>query len=150
MKEKKGNNKMSEFKTIGDERIDYFELKGEWTKKELYNLLMERMNTYENKDDYDLFYLKLFGKYDNSIIEEINDECKLCPNNERYLKYWDYNQLKNERINVLVLASRYIDFREYDVFASYYTDDDENRENNVELWGRKKTWYRSLINYLGF
>lgn len=141
------------FRKIGDELLLSLKLADNWTKDKLHNLLMDTIESMEiNTKKYDVYYLKLFGKYDKRIINLNEDEeipCECCPNNLKYEKFWEYNQFKDEKIPVLVLVSKYIDFREYSIYAAYYADKMEDG-NNIELWGQIKNWYEKFIEFFKF
>lgn len=143
------------FKQIGEEKILGFKLNENWTKADLHDNLIILINRIEiNPKNYTTFYLKLFGKYDKSIIDCIDEEennvgCFCCPNNPKYEKYWQFNQLKNDKVPVLVLVSKYIDFKDYSIYAAYYTDKISNESDNIEMWGNKKSFMNIFTNFLG-
>lgn len=141
------------FRKIGDELLLSLKIADNWTKDKLHSLLMDTLESMEiNQKKYDVYYLKLFGTYDKRIINLTDDEeisCEFCPMNPKYEKFWEYNQFRDEKIPVLVLMSKYIDFKEYGIFAAYYTDKVKDG-NTMELWGQKKTWYEKFLEFIKF
>lgn len=151
-------------KNLGEQLLCSFKLEKGWKKKDLYNKLMEQMNlvenpesninadgTFKHKQSYDRYYLKIFGNYDESLLPK-SLKCLSCPYNDEYRKYDDYNELRDEKIKVIVLASSYADFRKYIIKCAYYTDYDEEADkdsDNVYVYADKKTLGRSLLKMLG-
>jgi hypothetical protein len=142
---------------IGDTRLLTFSLEEDWDKKKLSNALIDNIAAFAGGADelskgMDKFYLKIRGYRDESIIPE-NMHCTACPNNSSYRKYDDYNGLREENKQpVLVLESDFVDFREYGIVGSYYTDGPQEGDNmdNIELWADKLTWTRWLRKKTGF
>lgn len=141
---------------IGDSKLLSFKIEEGWTKEQLCDKLIDKIAADGGVADLSKgmgkFYLKIKGYRDERIIPE-ELYCLACPRRSTYRMYDDYNGLKEIKQPVLVLVSDYIDFREYSIMCSYYTDkEDEKFEENIELWGdklsiwswlKKKTGYRA-------
>lgn len=121
---------------IGDVEVLSFRLDEGWTKRDLYDRLMDMAGSTEgfNPNQYSEYYLKIFGYYDTNIVPE-DLSCHACPKNHFYRKYDDYNGLRSKKQPVLVLRSEFNDFREYEIMCSYYTDapDENDKRNNIIL-----------------
>jgi hypothetical protein len=133
-----------------------FKLEGEWNKEMLYETLRNEIGAIaggaaELSKRRHKFYLKIKGYVDCSIIPE-DYECVACPKRSSYRKYDDYNGLRDIKQPVLVLVSDQVDFREYGIMCSYYTDkgDGSEYDKNIELWADKDNILRWLGRKIGF
>lgn len=141
---------------IGDEMLLDFKLEGEWNKEKLYETLRDEIaaiagGAAELSKKRNKFYLKIKGYVDCSIIPE-EYACVACPKRSSYRKYDDYNGLRDIKQPVLVLVSEHVDFRDYGIMCSYYTDmgDGSEYDKNVELWADKDNFLRWLCRKIGF
>lgn len=141
---------------IGDEMLLDFKLEGEWNKEKLYETLRDEIGAIaggaaELSKKRHKFYLKIKGYVDCSIIPEDYD-CVACPKRSSYRRYDDYNGLRDIKQPVLVLVSNHVDFREYGIMCSYYTDkgDGSEYDKNIELWADKDNFLRWLGRKIGF
>ena len=146
----------SEHIEIGDEMLLDFKLEGEWTKEQLYETLSNEIaaiagGAAELSKNREKFYLKIKGFVDKEIIPE-DMQCLACPKRSSYRKYDNYNGLRDIKQPVLVLMSDFVDFREYDIMCSYYTDmgDGSQYDKNIELWADKHNFVRWLKKKTGF
>lgn len=144
---------MSEIKVkVGKELLGESLFIEEWTVGDLYGKLMEMQDKDAASEkpmiaSMQKFYLKIYGWYNPELVKD-HSRCTYCPDNPSYRRYQDYNHLLNDKEQVLVLVSNYNDFREYDVYCSYYSDKRTNtkevKKNGcmtvVELCGTKKTF----------
>jgi hypothetical protein len=133
-----------------------FKLEGEWNKEMLYETLRNEIGAIaggaaELSKRRHKFYLKIKGYVDCSIIPE-DYECVAYPKRSSYRKYDDYNGLRDIKQPVLVLVSDQVDFREYGIMCSYYTDkgDGSEYDKNIELWADKDNILRWLGRKIGF
>lgn len=141
---------------IGDEMLFDFKLEGEWNKEMLYETLRNEIaaiagGAAELSKKRNKFYLKIKGYVDSSIIPE-EYACVACPRRSAYRKYDDYNGLRDIKQPVLVLVSEQVDFRDYEIMCSYYTDkgDGSEYDKNVELWADKSSGWKWLARKIGF
>jgi hypothetical protein len=139
---------------VGKELLGFAVLKDEWSVKELYEALMHIQDTdaaSENPkiNSMEKFYLKIYGWYNPEITKD-HSRCTCCPDNPEYRRFHDYNQLMNDKEQVLVLESNYNDFREFDIYCSYYVNKlDESyvppvkpdAKTLIEVYGTKKTFW---------
>lgn len=128
---------------FGKELRTFTELKEGWGRKDLYNALMQNIkdsiSASINLQKYKYFYLKIYGDYDKNIVSDFSP-CACCPKNPEYYRYDSYNEILDNKISVLVLKSKYPDFRSYKVECSYYIDDiDENKKHGFEIYAVKKS-----------
>ena len=150
---------------IGQEPLGKIKFTGYWTVRQLYKELMKIQDSDAASESPKIasmqtFFLKIYGWYNPEIIDKNTPKCSYCPNNPSFSRYHDYNELLNEKDQVLVLKSKYNDFKEYEVYCAYYadkiTDDDSteikcaNKESEgyvkvhddsstvIELYGTKK------------
>lgn len=139
---------------IGDDFLLSFLLEGKWSKKDLWMKLMDEHAIMEDPFDqekYEFFYLKIRGNYYAADLVPEDLLYIAYPYNPHNRKYDDYNSLRNEKVPVLVLYSDNCNFRDYGVYASYFTDKPENPKSpNIELWGEKMSYMKSIIRKLGF
>jgi hypothetical protein len=146
----------SEHIEIGDEMLLDFKLEGEWTKEKLYETLANEIaaiagGAAELSKNREKFYLKIKGFVDKEIVPE-EMACLACPKRSSHRKYDDYNGLRDIKQPVLVLVSDFVDFREYSIMCSYYTDmgDGSEYDKNIELWADKTNFLRWLKKKTGF
>ena len=137
---------------IGKFFIGSFELNENWEVDELYENILKL----KDKDaitppeeggpklkNYKYFYLKIFGPYNEKITNNFR-KCECCPNNPSYYRFMDYNELLNKKQKVLVIKSKYFDFREYEIYSSYYSDEkllDNINDSYIEIRADKKSIY---------
>lgn len=137
---------------IGDRLLLNFKMNPGWNKKDLYNTLIDEIGSKVSPMDqkkYGKFFLKIRGYYDKAIIQN-EQECDACPYNYIYKAYNDYNVLRDEKEPVLVLSSKYVNFKEYDIYAAYFTDKAELNSENIELWGMDTGVWYYFMKFLGF
>ena len=144
--------------SIGEVCLLSFKLEGEWTKEQLSQKLMDEIAAYaggsqELSKGMDKFYLKIKGYRDENIIPE-EEYCYACPRRSSYRKYDDYSQLRATKQPVLVLTSDYVDFKDYEIMCSYYTDvatsGDDKYDNNIEIWADKSDFFKWFKKKTGF
>lgn len=137
--------------------IGSFELQEGWTAKDLSEGILSLADEYtfmSNEEDresrlknFKNFYLKIYGPYNYKIVSHIR-KCDHCPNNPEFYRFTDYNELINEKQEVLVLKSKYLNFKEYKVICSYYSDKKSMKGTNdtyIELRADKKSAWNKLL-----
>ena len=142
--------------SIGDELVFGFKLPENWTKETLYNRLSDEIGAAEGgaaslSKNRIRFYMKIKGYVDPSIVPE-ELACLACPKRSSYRRYDDYNGLRDVKQPVLVLESDYVDFREYNIMCSYYTDlgDGSESYNNIEVWADRTSIWKWIGRKTGF
>ena len=142
---------------LGSELIGRHTFNKEWNVKELYDILMLLQDKDAASDDPSIskmkyFYLKLYGYYDPKIVKnQYVHKCVYCPDNPLYNRFQDYNELVDDKENVLVLKSQYNDFREYEICCAYYTDRENSKSDKkytMELYGTKKSIFDKIKSKL--
>jgi hypothetical protein len=134
---------MSEIKVkLGQELLGKTKFNGHWTVKQLHDELMK----FQDQDaasetpkiaSMERFYLKIYGWYDPAIIDNTTPKCSYCPDNPSFRRYQDYNELLNEKDRVLVLTSKYNDFKEYEIYCAYYADK-QSDDSSIEIKSKDK------------
>lgn len=136
---------------IGEVLLYSFRLDNDWTKKDLYNELIKKSKVPLSDEDstrntlYDKFFIKIYGNYDESILQN-SYKCYSCPYNDEYRKFDDYNELRDEQEKVLVLVSRYLDFRDYKIYCSYFSDKLVEGSDNVFVYGENDDILKKITN----
>ena len=97
-----------------------------WSKKDLYSSIMSHTVTDKegktfNPERYSIFYITIIGYFPDTLVSEWHS-CESCPKNPKYMRYNRYNELMDIKIPVLVLKSKYRDFRNFDIAASFYSN----------------------------
>lgn len=136
--------------------IGSFELQEGWTAKDLSEGILsladeDAMRSEEEGGpvlkNFKNFYLKIYGPYDHKIVSHVR-KCEYCPNNPEFYRFMDYNELIDEKQEVLVLKSNYFNFKEYKVVCSYYSDKKLMKNMNdtyIELRADKKSVWDKLF-----
>ena len=136
---------------IGERSLLTFKLESGWTKTNLYSKLMDEIASHLDSSHrkYGKYFLKIRGHYDKALLQN-EVMCDACPYNPAYRCYHDYNTLRDEKEQILVLSSKYIDFREYDIYASYFTDKlDIEDSDNIELWAMNTGFFYYILKGIG-
>lgn len=131
--------------TLGSEIIASFKMQGCYTKTDLFRKMQDEVAMYIAKDDdglkrinrFDRFYLKILGDVPESFLKKEERGCKGCAYNESNRQFDDYNELRDEKVEALVLSSTYKDFEIFDVVCAYFTDKPEKDFDNVIVMGSK-------------
>ena len=144
---------------IGDILLYSFKLEDGWNKKDLYKKILEKNNQVLSEDKsgkkiknnffraYDKFFIKIYGHYDKSILQNLH-KCYSCPYNDEYRKFDDYNELRDEQETVLVLSSKYSDFRDYRIYCAYFSDKLEGESDNIFVYGKCESYFKKLLKIL--
>lgn len=140
---------------IGEKFLNKKCVNDEWNGKELYNILMEFQDADAASGNPKLpkmenFYLKIHGWCNEKILDEHNP-CKACPKNSEYSRYDNYNELigYDNKETVVVLKSKYHDFREFKIFCAYYSTKEYKDEYKTmfELYGNPKTLWNKISDF---
>lgn len=132
---------------IGDYLISSAKLEQEWDSKKLYEAVKNMCGDLTNKERYSKFYLKIYGELNPELLAGF-EKCDICPYNSDYAKYNDYNELKDDKIQVTVLSSKSCYFDKVSLVAVHFSDKRDDN-HNVELWGKYTLWDK-IKNRLGF
>lgn len=108
----------------------------QWDTVDLYKDIIKKAMLYfdesnENKDtslslddfkNMKSYYIKIQGYYPESLVN-IFDRCDYCPhkkgNNNHFLLEKEINNEENKNHNILILKSKYWDFRSYEIEDCY-------------------------------
>lgn len=141
---------------IGEKFINRKVVNEKWDGKDLYKVLMEFQDADAASENpmikkMQCFYLKIHGYCNEKIIEHF-DPCKACPKRQGYERFNNYNELigfDNKEV-VIVLKSKYNDFRDYKIFCAYYSSKEYNDDymTMFELYGNTKTFFDKIGDYL--
>lgn len=130
-----------------------------WDKKDLYFYIQQRLTDIKNEEVFNQrnYYMKIRGYYPKNLLDGFF-KCECCPYNNRSREE-DYNQFIDEDDNmcVLILKSRYIDFRNFDIY-SVRIDYDQNfkalqRGNNplitiIKFYYEENTIWDKIWNWI--
>ena len=100
--------------TLGSEIIASFKMQGCYTN-EVAMYIAKDDDGLKRINRFDRFYLKILGDVPESFLNKEERGCKGCAYNESNRQFDDYNELRDEKVEALVLSSTYQDFEIFDV-----------------------------------
>ena len=93
---------MKVIKKIGENFIGSAKLSENWKRSDLHKAVTDIIESKGFAIECSTFYLKIYGNYDKAMFEDFHP-CSLCPYNKLYKHYHDYNELLDDKIQVIVL-----------------------------------------------
>lgn len=111
-----------------------FQMKDKWTANELSNFISIGMNGLTEKEEkkFDMYYMRIYGYYDPRLCDDNRAYELSSMNNHITRELTKFNRLKNDTDRVLLLRSKYKDFRVYEAI-SVYTSDKRITNGNASL-----------------
>lgn len=111
-----------------------FQIKDKWTANELSNFISIGMNGLSEKEEkkFGMYYMRIYGYYDPRLCDDNRAYELSSMSNHVTRELTKFNRLKNDTDKVLLLRSKYKDFRTYEAI-SIYTSDKRITDNNSSL-----------------
>ena len=133
--------------------IASFQMKEKWNASTLSSFISIGMSGLSEKEEkkFDMYYMRIYGYYDPRLCDDNRAYELSSMSNHITRELTNFNRLKNDTDTVLLLRSKYKDFRSYEAI-SVYKSDKRITDDNVSLItivGEYKSSFkmkRSLVN----